>query len=112
MNKEGHLKRAEEIYRSIMILKDDENNLSAVVELAYGCAIHYFAYGCERRYGTHSDIHAGLPRLLRKMNENEIADMFERLDTIRHGRWYGGKGNGETLFEVPGMLERIVGWSG
>jgi len=111
MNEEGHLKRAEEIYRSIMILKDDENNLSAVVELAYGCAIHYLAYGCERRYGTHSDIHASLPRLLRRMNENEIADIFERLDTIRHGRWYGGKGNGETLSNVLGILERIVEWS-
>lgn len=36
----------------------------------------------------------------------EIA--FGRLETIRHGRWYGGKGNGKTVSEVLKILNQIV----
>jgi len=32
------------------------------------------------------------------------------LDTIRHGRWYGGKGNGDTIKEVIKILDKIEGW--
>jgi len=32
------------------------------------------------------------------------------LDTIRHGRWYGGKGNVDTIKEVIKIVDKIEGW--
>ncbi|MGB8312285.1 MAG: hypothetical protein WCE81_10575 [Halobacteriota archaeon] len=94
-----------------MALKDDEAHVSAIAELAYGCAFHYLAYGCERKFGIHIDTHAGLPRLLRERSDDAIADVFGGLGTIRQGRWYGGKGNGETISLVLEILDTIVRWS-
>ncbi|MGB8311410.1 MAG: hypothetical protein WCE81_06060 [Halobacteriota archaeon] len=113
MNSEGHLKKAQEIYDDIMILKehDGDAHVSSIVELAYGCAFHYLAYGCDRRAGTHVDIHAGLPRLLSSTGDDAIADLFRELDVIRHGRWYGGKGNGATIARVLEIVDMIIQWS-
>jgi len=132
MNAEGHLKRGEEIRKSIEVLKDDENHVSSIVELVYGCALHYIAYGCEKRFGVHQDLHnqlirflrddigkiaAGatslhnqLIRFLRERGEDEIALLFSELDTLRHGRWYGGKGDGETVVKVLEILDAIRRW--
>ena len=101
MNSEGHLKKAQEIYDDIMILKehDGDAHVSSIVELAYGCAFHYLAYGCDRRAGTHVDIHAGLPRLLSSTGDDAIADLFRELDVIRHGR---GRRKGQWSDHCPG----------
>lgn len=110
MKMEKHLERAREIKSSINSLEMEEKNTSAIVELVYGCALHYIAFGSEKKFGTHQDIHTGLIRFLREMDEDEIADLFSKLETIRHGRWYGGKGNGDTIKEVMGILYKIEGW--
>ncbi len=111
MNAESHLKRAKEIKKSIDILKTEGGDVSSIVELVYGCSMHYISYGCEKRFGTHKDTHTGLQRFLRERNEEEIAIAFGELDTIRHGRWYGGKGNGETISKVLEILDDIKRWA-
>lgn len=113
MNPESHLKKAQEIYDDIVILKEHDGgaHVSSIVELAYGCAFHYLAYGCDRRAGTHADVHAGLSRLLSSMGDDAIADLFRELDVIRHGRWYGGKGNGATISRILEIVDTIVQWS-
>lgn len=111
MNAESHLKRANDIKRSIDLLKSKEGHTSSIVELVYGCSMHFISYGCEMRFGTHKDIHTGLQRFLRERDEEEIAIAFGRLETIRHGRWYGGKGNGETVSEVLKILNQIIRWA-
>jgi hypothetical protein len=98
MTAEGHLQRTGEIYESVMALKDDEAHVSAIDELAYGCAFHYLAYDSEK-FGIHIDTHAGLTRLLRERGDDAIADVFGELGTIRQGRWSGMVGRGmERLF--------------
>ncbi len=111
MKAEGHLQKAEEIYGSILILADDDAHAVAITELAFGCAFHYLAYGCERRFQRHIDTHAGFPHLLRAEGEGDVANAFGQLDTLRHGRFYGGKGNGKTIGEVLDLLEVIKQWS-
>ena len=111
MNAESHLKRAEEVRKSIDLLKPDEEHVSSIVELIYGCSMHYLAYGCEIRFGTHKDIHTGLQRFLRERDEEEMAIAFGTLDTIRHGRWYGSKGNGKTVSESLKILNQISRWA-
>lgn len=110
MNAKSHLKRANEIRYSISSLEKDEENTSAIVELVYGCSLHYIAYASEKKFGTHFDIHTGLIKFLRNNNEDEIADLFSNLETIRHGRWYGGKGNGNTIKKVLEILDNIEVW--
>ncbi len=111
MKAEGHLQKAEEIYGSILILADDDVHAVAITELAFGCAFHYLAYGCERKFQRHMDTHAGLPHLLRAEGEGDVANAFGQLDTLRHGRFYAGKGNGKTIREVLDVLEVIKEWS-
>jgi hypothetical protein len=111
MKAEGHLARANEIKGSVDKLKDDPVHLVAVVELCYGLAQQYIAYALEMKFGEHKDTHAGLPALLRENGQVEIAESFERLDTLRHGRWYGGKGNGEVLEEALEIIEEIERWA-
>ena len=110
MKAESHLKRATEIRNGINSLKKIDENTSAIVELTYGCSFHFIAFATETRYGNHQDIHSGLIRFLRENDEDEIANQFARLETIRHGRWYGGKGNGETIEKVLEILNTIEVW--
>jgi len=112
MKSEGHFQKAEEIYRSVQTLTADNGaHVSAIVELVFGCAFHYLAYGCDQKFQRHVDTHAGLPSLLRTEGESDIANTFEMIDTLRHGRWYGGKGNGETIAETLDLLKVIIQWS-
>ncbi len=112
MKADGHLAKAEEIRASIEeLLKDGDRHVTSIVELAYGLIHHLIAYGLERKHGEHRDAHHGIPALLRGRNEDEIATLFERLDTLRHGRWYGGKGDGEIVEETMKIVDRIEGWS-
>ncbi|MCK4758100.1 MAG: hypothetical protein KAS67_06600 [Thermoplasmata archaeon] len=111
MKADSHLKKAREIKASVAKLKDDPVHLVAVVELCYGMAQQFIAYGLEDKYGEHRDTHTGLPALLRENDRGDIAMQFERLDTLRHGRWYGGKGNGEVLDEALDIISKIERWA-
>lgn len=83
----------------------------AVVELSYGMIIHLLAYGLDKKCGEHRDVHQGLPAFLRKHGQQEIATLFEKMDTLRHGRWYGGKGNGDVVKEAIKIADRIERWA-
>ncbi len=111
MKADGHLKKAEEIRASIdELLKDGERHVTSIVELGYGMVHHLVAYGLDTKHGKHRDAHHGIPATLRERGEDEMATLFERLDTLRHGRWYGGKGDGEIVEETMKIVDRIEGW--
>ena len=113
INAEGHKKKAEEIEGSLQKLIPDTKgeNVVAIVELACGIVQHLIAYGLETKYSEHIDTHVGLPKLLRNLNEEEIAKTFERLYVLRQGRWYGGRGNGEVVKECQQIIEKIKEWT-
>ena len=111
MKPEAHLDKAQKIKKSIELLRGDDENVEAVVEICYGLAHHLIAYGLERKFGEHKDTHQGVPSLLRQHGQNDIAILFERLDTLRMGRWYGGKGNGEVLEESLKIVSEIEQWA-
>lgn len=111
MKAQDHLAKAEEIKAGIdHLLKDEIEHVSSIVELAFGMAQHLIAYGMETKHGEHKDVHHGIPSLLRFKDEDEVAISFERLDTLRHGRWYGGKGDGEVIEETMKIIDRIDRW--
>ena len=113
MKGEQHYKRAKEIIGSINVLvgEDMDKHVAAIVEQAYGAVHHLIAYGMDKKYGIHSDTHTGVSRILREHGEHEIGEIFDRLGSLRHGRWYGGKGNGEIVKECLSIISKVEEWT-
>lgn len=113
MKAEKHLSKSIEIKKSIEKLLPDEKgeHVVAIVELTYGLLQHLIAYGMEKKYGRHIDSHVGLCKELRNLNEDEIAEIFESLDTFRAGRWYGGKGNGNLVKKCIEYIKTVEEWT-
>lgn len=113
MREKDHLKSAEEMERSARTLakRDPEKHVRVIAEALFGAAHHYIAYGLESKVGEHLDKHAGVPALLRKHGFDEQASDFERLDSIRAGRFYGRKGNSEAVRRALELLERVKRWA-
>ena len=113
MKPEEHLSRARQLRGSLDRLFPDPNgeHVAAITELCYGLAQHLLACGMETRHGTHINTHVGLPRLLRRHGEDQMAMSFERLDQLRAGRWYGDKGNGKVVEECLKLVAQIEQWA-
>lgn len=61
----------------------------SVIELYWGAAFHWIAYGCQQKHGKHKENHTKLGKFLRDIGEPGIADLWEALDNRRAGGWYG-----------------------
>lgn len=110
MDKAKHLEKAERIRTSIEKL-DREEDWELIVEGAYGAAQHYIACICEQKIGRHLETHKGLIKFLRENNLVELSNLFQQIDELRIGRWYGGKINGETsklAFEILEQIKNMV----
>jgi len=112
MNAEGHKKKAKEIKRSLeKLLPDTEGkHVVAIVELTYGILQHLISCGMEKKYGRHINTHVGLCKELRDLEEDKVAEIFETIDTFRHGRWYGGKGNGNIVKKCLELIKEVEKW--
>ncbi len=112
MRADDHKKKAEEIKQSLnKLLPDPEgNNVVAITELTYGIMQHLIASGMQNKYGRHLDTHVGLPKELRNMGEIEIAEIFEKVNEFRAGRWYGSKGDGEVIRKCLELIKKVEGW--
>ena len=106
MNKEKHLEKAERIEASIDKL-DRDKDWELIVEGAYGAAQHYIACICEQKLGKHLETHKGLIKFLRENNLLDLSNLFQQIDELRIGRWYGSKVNGETSKLALEVLEKI-----
>jgi hypothetical protein len=113
MKADGHKSKANEIKSSLEKLLPDEdgNHVVAIVELPFGILQHLIAYGMELKYGRHLNSHVGLCKELRSLREDRIAQIFESLDTLRAGRWYRGKGNGNVVNKCLEYINEIERWA-
>jgi hypothetical protein len=110
---DGHLKTAKELEESARVLSGDaDRHAKAIVEILFGAAHHYIACGLERKYEGHSDHHADDSGLLRRRGEEKIAEVFESIDRLRAGRFYGKKRNGEVVTQMFELLEEVKRWVG
>lgn len=100
------MEKAKRIEASIEKL-DKENDWELIVEGAYGAAQHYIACICEKELGKHLETHKGLIKFLRENNLVELSNLFQQIDELRVGRWYGNKTNGETSMLAFEVLEKI-----
>lgn len=113
MNSRGHKRKAKEIELTLDVLLPDVdgNHVVAILELSYGMIQHIISFEMEVRYQEHIDTHVGLPKQLRRFKEIEIAEIFENLDSLRAGRWYGSKGNGDVVKKCIQYIEKVKKWS-
>lgn len=115
MDANGHLEKARAVKGTLETVlqssTDVERDAPAIVELIYGIAFHLIAYGMELKYGQHRDTHVGLPKFLRQLNEDRIADLFDDLNRYRAGRWYGGRWNGQVVDDSRRILGEIEKWA-
>lgn len=112
MNADGHHRKAREIEGALKQLIPDPDGIYvvAITELSYGMVQHVIACKMEMKYGEHLDTHVGLSRELRLKGEIEIADLFEDMDNLRAGRWYGGKTNGKTIDRCLEFIKKVKIW--
>jgi hypothetical protein len=110
---DGHLETAKELEESAKaLLSDPDKHTKAIVEILFGAAHHYIACGLERKHKGHSDHHADDSGLLRRRGEEEMAEIFESIDRLRAGRFYGKKRDGEIVTQMFELLEEVKRWVG
>lgn len=112
MNYDDHRKKAERLNQTRSRLKDPDD-WETYTENCYNAALQIIACICIKKFDEHQDIHSGVTRFLRKKGLNEVAERFDELDQLRHGRWYGNQSNGDTrknfkeVFCVPKISKRF-----
>lgn len=113
MKSQGHRETGNQLEESAKeLMTDAEKHVKAIIELIFGAAHHYAAAGLEERHGEHPEKHQQIPGFLRKNKEEKISLAFESIDSIRAGRFYGRKGNGEMVKQALENLEVIKKWLG
>jgi len=105
-----HLEKARKIERSLAKLSPIED-LELFTEGVFGAAQQYIAYATQIHIGKHQDGHEGLTRFLRDNGLGDISEIFNTIDIIRQGRWYGRKGDSETVERLQKLLEEVKGWA-
>jgi len=89
MREADHRATAEELEQTIQQLQSIGGSPRVIIETAWGAGYHWTAYGCQRKYGKHSDKHQGLVKYLEGLNETWAADIWRDFEVVRTGGWYG-----------------------
>lgn len=110
MKELDHLEKARKIERSLAKLSPPDD-LELFTEGIFGAAQQYIAYATQMKIGKHQDSHDGLSRFLRDNGFGDISELFNAIDIIRQGRWYGRKGDSETAERLLKILKQIKRWA-
>ena len=110
MKAEAHRLKAERIEHGLGKLQIDEDPEN-MIEIAWGAAIHWIAFGCETKYHQHQNNHTRLGKFLQIFGENAVADWWSNLDTARQRGWYGGEPGSNRVQEALEFLTNIRQWA-
>lgn len=75
---DAHRQAAMDIEQTIALLGDPAANPyigRGLIELYWGAAFHWAAYGCQRKHAKHKENHTKLGRFLRDLGEMAAADL-------------------------------------
>ncbi len=107
MKAESHMEKAKAIERDFKRVESD----SVKAECLFGIALNYIAFITEKRIGKHQDIHKGLYRFLIENGFPELAGLWNEIEQIRQGGWYGRQGfparGYEILDKIKGEVENV-----
>ena len=91
MRADAHQQRAQQLEHSAAALGDpatDPDQAPGLIEMYWGAAFHWIAYGCQQKHGKHKENHTQLARYLRDLGEPTIAAAWDRLEGRRQGAMY------------------------
>lgn len=114
MKRDAHQTAAQELEQSIGDLGDpitQPYNRRALIELSWGAAFEWLAYGADRKHSKHKDKHEGLARFLRDVGEGEMADRWTALEGIRQGGFYGHQTDEGHVRGALALLQEIRQWA-
>jgi hypothetical protein len=83
----------------------------SVIEDYRGAALHWIAYGCQRKHGKHKENHTHLGRFLRDPGESTVVDWWDRLDERRRSGWYGHQTTVGDVQTIQGYWRNIRTWA-
>ena len=108
---EAHRQAAEDIERTILSLQTAPYAARMIIEGAWGAAFHWIAFGCEIKHQSHRESHARLGSFLRSQGEGAVAELWENLERVRQGGWYGRSIEPERIQRALDLLENIRVWA-
>lgn len=117
MNGAAHRDAALELEHSIADLGDlsalasRPYNGRALIELYWGAAFEWIAYGCQRLHSKHKEKHEGLARFLRDMAETNVADWWTTLESLRQGGFYGHHTDASYVQKAYDLWQEIRTWA-
>lgn len=91
MRADAHQQRAQQLEHSASALGDpaaDPDQAPGLIELYWGAAFHWIAYGCQQKHGKHKENHTQLGRYLEDLGEPGMAVHWNRLERTRQGAMY------------------------
>ena len=104
MNYEDHKGKADRLKLTRSRLKNPDD-WETYTENCYNAALQIIACICIKRLNEHLDVHSGVPKFLRKKGLGELAEKFDEIDQLRHGKWYGNQSNGDTIRKAKEIIE-------
>jgi hypothetical protein len=82
-----------------------------LIELYWGAAFHWIAYGCQQKHGKHKENHTKLVSYLRDLGEQAMSDKWNRLDDVRRGGWYGHQVSEANVQAAQSYWQDIKTWA-
>jgi len=114
MRADAHQQRALQLEHTISAVGDpnaDPDHAPGLVELYWGAAFHWIAYGCQQKHGKHKENHTQLGRYLRDLGESVIGDAWDRLELKRQGAMYAYAASPERATSAYDDYQEIRTWA-
>jgi hypothetical protein len=114
MRVDAHQQRAQQLEHSIGTLGDptaDPDQAPGIIELYWGAAFHWIAYGCQTKHGKHKENHTQLGRYLRDLGESTVGDAWDRLELKRQGAMYAYTATPEQAAKARDDWQEIRTWA-
>ncbi len=114
MLEDAHRQAALDMERSIADLGDPAAkpwNARVIIELYWGAAFHWIAYGCQVKHGKHKENHTKLGKYLRDLGEPAIAQVWDGLEGGRRGGWYGNRTSLGDVAQSQTIWQEIQTWA-
>lgn len=111
---DAHQKAALDIERVVADLGDPTTKPyigRGVIELYWGAAFHWIAYGCQQKHSKHKENHTHLVSYLRDLGEPTVANLWDALDKRRVGGWYGAQAAPGDVDHAKGFWQDIRTWA-
>lgn len=111
---DAHRQAAEDIEHAISDMGDPASKPylgRSIIELYWGAAFHWVAYGCQQKHDKHKENHTKLGKFLRDIGEDTVSHWWDTLDEQRRGGWYGHQNTPTNIQQAQDLWQEIRTWA-